>query len=76
MNERVIIDYDGIANVGRDRATKIMEDWLGPMMERINSLIHQEQNIKAVATIVSTWSTIGIHRTNRLHNYKHNCAHR
>jgi hypothetical protein len=46
MNERVIIDHDGIANVGRDRATKIMEDWLGPMMERINSLIHQEQNIK------------------------------
>lgn len=46
MNERVIVDHDGIANFGRDKTLRAMEDWLGPMMERLTSFFDKESTVK------------------------------
>lgn len=46
LNERVIVDNDGIANYGRDKNLRAVEDMIGVMMERVGGWLAKEQNIK------------------------------
>ncbi|KAH7393971.1 P-loop containing nucleoside triphosphate hydrolase protein [Phaeosphaeria sp. MPI-PUGE-AT-0046c] len=46
LSERVIVDHDGVANFGQDKTIKALEDWVGPIMDRLSSLFDQEQSIK------------------------------
>ncbi|KAJ4301945.1 hypothetical protein N0V90_004041 [Kalmusia sp. IMI 367209] len=46
LNERVIVDHDGIANFGRDKTLKAVEDNMGPLMDMLTSLFEKEHNIK------------------------------
>ena len=42
----MIVDHDGVANFGRDKNMKALEDMMGPLMERMSSLFEKEKNVK------------------------------
>ena len=42
----MIVVHDGIANFGRDKTMKAMEDWIGPMMDSLSLLFDKEHNVK------------------------------
>lgn len=42
----MIVDQDGITHYGRDKSSRILEDWLVVFMDRLSSWMDKEQSIK------------------------------